>query len=175
MARPVPGVPLAQAIYDEAGVLLVRKGFLLTPQLCGLLEGRGVTLRPFVMLRILGEASDTEPFRLHGICHLGRSKDSTIVLADSSISSRHCRVAFREDGLTVEDLKSTNGTFINDVRTTGETVLSQGDILKLGEREFLVEIAAEVSIETGFESVKQETIDLGLGVQNLSDPTISLE
>jgi hypothetical protein len=63
---------------------------------------------------------------------LGRAKANDVVLDDPSVSSQHCRIRPEEDGFTLLDLKSTNGTFVNERRVTAHR-LAEGDVIKLGE------------------------------------------
>lgn len=62
---------------------------------------------------------------------IGRKPDNQIALKDNLISSRHCRIVSRSGKWYVEDLGSTNGTFLNDRRVSIAT-LNPGDVLKLG-------------------------------------------
>src|SRR5204862_8135869 len=43
---------------------------------------------------------------------LGKSADCDVVLSSPKVSRRHARIAVRDGGLVIEDLKSTNGTFV---------------------------------------------------------------
>ena len=72
---------------------------------------------------------------------IGRKAECTISLAgDKGISRRHCIIRNDHGILKVTDCGSANGTFVNNIRVTGETNLSDGDILKLGDREFRIQI-----------------------------------
>lgn len=62
---------------------------------------------------------------------IGRKSDNLIVLKDNLVSSHHCRIIGRSGKWYVEDLNSTNGTFLNDKRVR-TAVLNPGDVLKLG-------------------------------------------
>ena len=63
---------------------------------------------------------------------LGRAPDSTIVIDDDYASSRHARVYESEGSWVVEDLGSTNGTWIDRTRITTPTVLQVGAPLRIG-------------------------------------------
>jgi len=63
---------------------------------------------------------------------LGRAPDSTIVIDDDYASSRHARVYESEGSWVVEDLGSTNGTWIDRTRITTPTVLQMGAPLRIG-------------------------------------------
>ena len=63
---------------------------------------------------------------------LGRAPDSTIVIDDDFASSRHARVYPSEGAWIVEDLGSTNGTWIDRTRITSPTALPPGVPLRIG-------------------------------------------
>ena len=64
---------------------------------------------------------------------IGRGQGSTIVIADKGLSRQHARVWAVADGVMVEDLASTNGTFVNGQRVSGQARLRPGDTLRLGD------------------------------------------
>ncbi|RPJ03141.1 MAG: FHA domain-containing protein [Chloroflexi bacterium] len=68
-----------------------------------------------------------------GIITLGRDITNDIVINDPEVSRHHCRLTQGGGGFTIEDLGSTNGTFINGQRLTGARPLSHGDMVGLGE------------------------------------------
>lgn len=71
---------------------------------------------------------------------LGRDETSGIRLdGDEFASGRHARLEPARDGVFVEDLGSTNGTFVNGERISGRRALSPGDILRVGETELRLE------------------------------------
>ncbi len=63
---------------------------------------------------------------------IGRAPDSTVVIEDDYASSRHARVYPSEGAWVVEDLGSTNGTWIDRTRITTPTVLPVGVPLRIG-------------------------------------------
>ena len=71
---------------------------------------------------------------------IGRVDDNTFPIAESSVSSHHCEVFVRGSDVVVNDLNSTNGTFINGDKVTGEAVLKPGQILRLGQIELRLEV-----------------------------------
>jgi len=71
---------------------------------------------------------------------LGRGGQNDLVLeGDEFASSRHARIEVRGDGAWVQDLESTNGTFVNGSRVAGAQRLGAGDVLRVGETDLLVE------------------------------------
>ena len=70
----------------------------------------------------------------------GRDHESEIRLdGDEFASARHARIDPRVDGVWVEDLGSTNGTFVNGERITSARRLQQGDVVRVGETELRFE------------------------------------
>ena len=63
---------------------------------------------------------------------LGRGEGCEIRIDDTSVSRRHARIVPDADGYLVEDLQSTNGTFVNDRVTDGQHRLHDGDYLRVG-------------------------------------------
>lgn len=64
---------------------------------------------------------------------IGRDITNDIVINDPEVSRHHLRFTRTEDGYTIEDLGSTNGTFINGQRITGFRPMNNGDMIGLGE------------------------------------------
>lgn len=71
---------------------------------------------------------------------VGRDAGSGITLdGDDFASSRHASIEPRADGVWVEDLGSTNGTFVNGERITGRTLVRAGDAVRIGQTELQLE------------------------------------
>ena len=71
---------------------------------------------------------------------VGRSSDNDIALeADEFASSRHARLQPQRDGVWLEDVGSTNGTFVNGVKLTRPRLLEPGDVVRIGETDFRFE------------------------------------
>jgi pSer/pThr/pTyr-binding forkhead associated (FHA) protein len=64
---------------------------------------------------------------------LGRSQDSTIVLDDDYVSGRHARFYPRDGQWLVEDLGSTNGTYIDRTKVTAPTPVKIGVPVRIGK------------------------------------------
>ncbi len=64
---------------------------------------------------------------------IGRSASNSIVLPFAEISRKHARVWQEEESTFLEDLGSTNGTFVNDTRLTGRIALYDGDEIQIGD------------------------------------------
>jgi pSer/pThr/pTyr-binding forkhead associated (FHA) protein len=79
-----------------------------------------------------------------GVNRFGRSPGNDFVVEHATISSKHCEIALSEGQVIVRDCGSTNGTYIND-QPVMEAELSEGQILRLGDVDFLVE-STEIKI-----------------------------
>ena len=73
---------------------------------------------------------------------VGRGGQNDLVLTgDDFASARHARIEVRGDGVWVQDLESTNGTYVNGSRVAGAQRLDHGDVLRVGETDLRVEAA----------------------------------
>lgn len=75
---------------------------------------------------------------------VGRDLNNDIVINDPEISRRHARLYLQGNGFVVEDLGSTNGTFVNGQRLLGPYILRPGDTVTFGERLSVVFETVEV-------------------------------
>jgi pSer/pThr/pTyr-binding forkhead associated (FHA) protein len=72
---------------------------------------------------------------------VGRQHGCDLRIPSPDVSRRHCRLSMRSDCLVVEDLASSNGSYVNGVRIQGEELLRPGDSLAVGPVTFRVEYA----------------------------------
>ena len=71
---------------------------------------------------------------------IGRGRQNDIALVnDDYASARHARVEPRQDGVWVQDLGSTNGTYLNGARLERPRRLTHGDIVRVGETDLRYE------------------------------------
>ncbi len=94
----------------------------------------------FAWLVKLVDGKPTEDYRItEERIFLGRAPSSDIVVDDDLVSKQHAAIYFKNGEFIIDDLNSKNGTFLN-----GELVerakLSDGDIIRLGETEFIFKI-----------------------------------
>jgi FHA domain-containing protein len=67
---------------------------------------------------------------------IGRSLENCeIALNDSFLSAQHARLELQGDTWVLEDLRSTNGTFVNDMEVRDSTIVEEGDIIRVGRVE----------------------------------------
>jgi diguanylate cyclase (GGDEF)-like protein len=63
---------------------------------------------------------------------IGRGEDNHIVVDLDSVSRKHARILRRQGQVFMEDLRSTNGTYLNDQEVKQETPLRSGDLIRVG-------------------------------------------
>ncbi len=85
-------------------------------------------------------------FPLEGdVVTIGREAGNGIVINDAEVSRKHTQFVFQGGKYIVTDLGSTNGTFVNGQRLTGQHILQPGEVISLGEQiNLLFEAVAQV-------------------------------
>ena len=71
---------------------------------------------------------------------IGREEGNTISLQDDTVSTIHSRFIYKNRHWWIEDLSSTNGTFLNDERIVSPTILMSGDEVRIGKQIMEVKI-----------------------------------
>jgi len=72
---------------------------------------------------------------------IGREEGMQIVLQDPESSRRHARISWQGGQFVIEDMGSTNGTFVNGVQLTSPKVLSPGDSIGIGQTALVFQMA----------------------------------
>jgi len=90
---------------------------------------------------------------------VGRLPDNTIVIDNSAVSSRHIRIAREGPQFVVEDLESTNGTFVNGDKIT-KRALRHGDTILVGKHKIFFDRMGEAEFE-GAELPGRDMPDFG--------------
>jgi len=119
-----------------------------SPELAGTGSVYG-TIKPRYCLTVLkGPEQVHEHFRLrHGrVTDIGKAPDNAIVLPDPRISRHHCRISWTEQGWLLEDLQSTNGTYVNGQKIE-KNFLEAGDRIKVGSFELRFEAPSEERVQ----------------------------
>jgi len=101
---------------------------------------------------------------------IGRDPDNDLPVDDAKLSRRHCRIVRGIEGFYVEDLDSSNGTFVNGNRVQ-KHLLNLGDTISIGFRDLQVDWDA--SLETGRRKLKKGKVDVA-EVEDLQSENIRL-
>ena len=80
-----------------------------------------------------GEPPEGSSLALDAIATVGRDVNNAIVVEDPFVSAEHAILTFRGRAWYVEDLASTNGTFVNGSPVEGVLPLGFGDVIQLGQ------------------------------------------
>ncbi len=80
-----------------------------------------------------GEPAQGAVFALDAITSLGRDVNNSIVLDDDFVSAAHAALTYRGRAWYVEDLGSTNGTFVNGSQVDGLSPIAFGDEVQIGQ------------------------------------------
>jgi pSer/pThr/pTyr-binding forkhead associated (FHA) protein len=121
---------------------------------------RGVVTLPMdVKLVVEKGARAAQTFRLRSTdTVIGRRRGCNLRIPSESVSRRHCRLTFRDDYLTVEDLASVNGTLVNGRLIAKPTIVHPGDRITIGTLTFLVQYQLTPNaIERLLEEQQKET------------------
>jgi hypothetical protein len=102
-------------------------------------EGRGVSDAWLVAVKG-GGLDSGERFDLFGGASIGRSSEADVRIEDRFASQIHARIYPRAGSYYVEDMNSTNGTYLNGDRLDGELRLAEGDAIEIGDTEFRFEL-----------------------------------
>jgi FHA domain len=122
---------------------LPQESFVLAPQ-----QAAAVGLRPepelemgrLVVLKSDAIDENTEFVLDSAGISIGRGNPNDVRLdADEYASAQHARVEPRRDGVWIEDVGSTNGTYVNGVRLSRPRKLAAGDLVRVGETDLRFE------------------------------------
>jgi pSer/pThr/pTyr-binding forkhead associated (FHA) protein len=102
--------------------------------------GRAAATDAFLVAVRGGGIDPGERFDLFGGLSIGRSPDADVRIEDRFASSIHARLYSRGASYYVEDMNSTNGTFLNGAVLEGEAELADLDEVKIGDTEFRFEL-----------------------------------
>jgi pSer/pThr/pTyr-binding forkhead associated (FHA) protein len=102
--------------------------------------GRAAATDAFLVAVRGGGIEPGERFDLFGGLSIGRSADADVRIEDRFASGIHARLYSRGASYYVEDMNSTNGTFLNGAVLEGEAELADLDEVKIGDSEFRFEL-----------------------------------
>jgi len=115
-------------------------GYLIFTDLRGVSLGQRRAKIPPIELRAITSLDLNEKIFVESKITLGRDPSSDFPLDDETISLKHCQVAFHDKQWWVEDLNSTNGSFLNGILIDSPAVITNGDIIRLGQVEISVKL-----------------------------------
>ncbi|MBW7908148.1 MAG: FHA domain-containing protein [Kiritimatiellae bacterium] len=92
---------------------------------------------------------------------IGRSADADVLLLDERVSRIHCGIRLWDGDFYIKDLKSRNGTWINN-KKVDVAMLKTGDIIRVGSTTFTFEQTPAVGTDTAIQEIEGK-MDLGQG------------
>jgi diguanylate cyclase (GGDEF)-like protein len=97
---------------------------------------------------------------------VGRTPESHIFVNEASVSRQHAAITSTAAGFEIEDLGSSNGTFINDVKVAARSLLKDGDMLRLGTILFRFFASDNAESIWADKIYRMATIDAGTDIFN---------
>jgi pSer/pThr/pTyr-binding forkhead associated (FHA) protein len=91
----------------------------------------------------LTSSTTGERVELTGDTSVGRSDDSDLVVSEGQPSRAHAKITIENSVVHVEDLNSTNGTFLNGTKLSGKHQLSDGDEVAFDVNKFVLEVQSQ--------------------------------
>ena len=114
--------------------------------------------------RVVFQLSEQRPILI------GRNPEADVVIQDSKASRIHCGLRYMDGGLQIKDLKSSNGTYVNDCRVH-QAKLAPGDRIQVGSVAFVIEqqeneaeiavseVEDEMAHGKGYETILKEIVN----------------
>jgi len=101
-----------------------------------------------ISLVMFRAGSEPRSFALHkDVTVLGRREDCDLRIPIADVSRKHCRIVVSGPMASVEDMGSSNGTFVNGRKIHGEMELEPGDSLQIGPIVFVVQMDGDPEID----------------------------
>ena len=129
LRRGADGAPAAYA-DDATGMHVASQGFA---------SGDGAGGEPKLRVQTAAGLRAGSAYSLSDGAVLGRGEQADIQLQDTFASSQHARLAPHGDVIVLEDLGSTNGTYLNEEPLRGPQPLRPGDRIRIGDSSFTFE------------------------------------
>jgi pSer/pThr/pTyr-binding forkhead associated (FHA) protein len=101
---------------------------------------------------------------------IGREPGNGIAINDAEVSRKHARMAQQGTTYTIEDLGSTNGTFVNGVRLTAPHALRPGEVIAFGEQ---ISVVFEAVVNTDPNATMLSSAKPVVAAAPVSSPPIS--
>src|SRR5689334_18735086 len=119
--------------------------------------------RPRFALRFIsGKYQGGEfPLRMNREIIIGRSSDLDMVLVEDMVSRRHAKISSTDAEVYIQDMGSTNGTFVNGEKIAGRALLHEGDRILVGTSIIKVVGAGEGSVAQQSEAEARRRLEAG--------------
>lgn len=140
--------------------------------------GSGIQAMHYLVIKNGKNAGKRISFPPHGEILIGRGPECQLRLASTDVSRKHCRLKLQGGGVTVEDLGSQNGTFLDGFLIQALVQLRPESVLRVGTMEFQVKRAKSGKSESAKPIAKEDDIAAWLTEEgetdevNLDDSTI---
>jgi len=95
---------------------------------------------PYISILQENQSVDNKQVFLQAELRIGRDPACEILVDDETVSNQHARLWYRNKQWWIEDLLSTNGTYLNDERIDTPTILISGDEIRVGKVLLTIEI-----------------------------------
>src|SRR5574340_104856 len=99
---------------------------------------------------------------------IGRDASHAVSINDAEVSRKHARLTFQGGKYVLEDLGSTNGTFVNGQRLVSPAVLKPGDVVSLGEQ--IVLMYESLSADAGATMIGRKSVRTAVGAPAVQAP-----
>src|SRR5262245_1659041 len=126
------------------------------------LQSLSMSDRPRFALRFIsGKYQGGEfPLRMNREIIIGRSSDLDMVLVEDMVSRRHAKISSTDNDVYIQDMGSTNGTFVNGEKIAGRALLHEGDRILVGTSIIKV-VAVEGQVANQSEAEARRRLEAG--------------
>ncbi len=107
-------------------------------------QGKVLAARKVPPLHLVVQTPGQSPLSLHFTQDeftIGRDKTCDVSIADEMVSAQHARLSFHHGQWWLQDLNSTNGTFLNAEKVIAPTVITSGDEIRCGSSLIALQVA----------------------------------
>jgi hypothetical protein len=125
-----------------------------------------VAVVPDVQIVVVDGPNTGREFDLSGATVVGRDQSAGLVIDDAEASRRHASLSVEGTTVTVEDLGSTNGTFVNGARISGSKELANGDKVRIGTTVFELRVP---QAEPAEEPISDQATRMGTALPDLDE------
>lgn len=103
-------------------------------------DNRSKQTVPTITIKYSDDNGEKYLYINHPVAIIGREQDCDVFIANRSVSSRHSRLSYHQNQWWIEDLNSTNGTFLNQDLLKQPAVLMSDDQITVGNIELSIQI-----------------------------------